>query len=514
MTGQSNPVGDPFDIDYVAHEMGHQFGGNHTQNNNCNRASSAAVEVGSGVTIMGYAGICAPNPVNNSIAMFGGYSMQEIAANVTNGTSSTCPTLTTLVPQVAPSANAGVDRIIPRSTPFVLVGTASDANTGNTLTYSWEQMDNAVATMPPVATATGGPAWIPLLPKTTPVRYMPNVNDVIANNSPVWEVLPSVARTLNFRFTVRDNVALGGCNGQDNMKVTVASNSGPFLVTQPNTAVSWPALSSQTITWNVAHTTASPVSCANVNILLSTDGGQTFPTTLIANTPNDGTQIVNLPNSPSITARIKIEGVNNIFYDLSNTNFTISASPSGVLLSAKAFLQGPFSSGLMSDDLRLSSLIPTTEPYTGLLFGHVGGGGETTTAGVLAITGNNAIVDWVMLELRSGTNSAQVIATRSVLIQRDGDIVDVNGVSPVSFPAAAGTYYVAVRHRNHLGCMAAVPVSLSATTTLLDFRTVSTYGSEAQLNMGGSNILWAGNVVGEKVCGIPDRTMIEILFLQ
>ena len=187
-------------------------------------------------------------------------------------------------------------------------------------------MDNAVVTMPPVSTNTGGPAWIPKLPSTSPVRWMPSIMDVIANNSPTWEVLSSVGRTYNFRVTVRDNLDNGACNGQDNMVVTVASNSGPFLVTQPNTAVAWPALSSQTINWDVANTTASPVSCANVNILLSTDGGQTFPTTLIASTPNDGTQTVTLPNSPTTTARIKIEGANNIFYDLSNTNFTISSS--------------------------------------------------------------------------------------------------------------------------------------------------------------------------------------------
>ncbi|MCB0769244.1 MAG: hypothetical protein KDC00_02435 [Flavobacteriales bacterium] len=325
VTGQSSPVGDPFDIDYVAHEMGHQYGGNHTQNNNCNRAGSAAVEVGSGITIMGYAGICAPNVGNNSIAMFGGYSMQEIAANVTAGTSSTCPTTESLSPQVAPTADAGPNRTIPRSTPFILTGSGADANGSNVLSYSWEQMDNAVATMPPTATNTGGPAWEPLLPKSTPVRYMPNLNAVIANTTPTWEVLSSVARTYNFRLTVRDNVADGGCNGQDNMVVTVNAASGPFLVTQPNTAVSWAGLSAQTVTWDVANTTASPVSCANVDILLSTDGGLTYPTTIITGTPNDGSQTITVPNQATTTARIMVRANGNIFYDISNTNFTITA---------------------------------------------------------------------------------------------------------------------------------------------------------------------------------------------
>lgn len=323
VTGSSAPVGDPFDIDYVAHEMGHQYGGNHSQNNNCNRSASAAVEVGSGITIMGYAGICAPNVANNSIAMFGGYSMQEIAANITTGTGSGCATLLPLV-NAQPTANAGANYTIPRSTPFILTGSGADANPGNVLTYSWEQMDNAVATQPPAATNTGGPAWVPLLPQTTPVRYMPNLPAVIANTTPTWEVLSSVARTYNFRLTVRDNNVGGGCAKQSNMVVTVNGTAGPFVVTAPNTAVTWTALTSQTVTWNVAGTTAAPVSCANVDILLSTDGGLTYPTVLAAATPNDGSQSILVPNVATTTARVMVRANGNIFYDISNADFTIT----------------------------------------------------------------------------------------------------------------------------------------------------------------------------------------------
>ncbi len=206
--------------------MGHQYGGNHSQNNNCNRAASAAVEVGSGITIMGYAGICPPDVAAHSIASFGGYSCRS-RGHITTGASSGCPT-TAPIPNSAPTALAGVDRTIPRSTPFILTASATDPNGGNVLSYSWEQMDNAVATMPPVATNTGGPAWVPLLPLSTPVRYMPNLPAVTANTTPTWEVLSSVARTYNFRLTVRDNVPAGGCNGQDNMVVTVSGTTGPF----------------------------------------------------------------------------------------------------------------------------------------------------------------------------------------------------------------------------------------------------------------------------------------------
>lgn len=185
------------------------------------------------------------------------------------------------------------------------------------------------------------------------------------------------------------------------------------------------------------------------------------------------------------------------FTSTATDNFCITSSAPEVLLAASAFMQGPYDAGtgLMDDDLRVGNWVPLTEPYTGLGFTHVLGGGESTTTAVLSVTGSNAIVDWVLLELRSGTNSATVIATRSALIQRDGDIVDVNGTSAVSFPVAAGNYYVALRHRNHLGCMAATLLALSSTATTMDFRTVSTFGAEAQLDIAGTKIMWTGNVM-------------------
>jgi hypothetical protein len=147
------------------------------------------------------------------------------------------------------------------------------------------------------------------------------------------EALSSVARTLNFRLTVRDNapyvsttpVKVGQTEFRD-MVVTVNAASGPFAVSVPNTAVTYAGGSTQTITWSVASTTAAPVSCANVKISLSTDGGQTFPTVLIASTPNDGTEALVIPNTPTTTARIKVEAVGNIFFDISNANFTISGA--------------------------------------------------------------------------------------------------------------------------------------------------------------------------------------------
>ncbi|MEK7253198.1 MAG: reprolysin-like metallopeptidase, partial [Bacteroidota bacterium] len=335
VTGRSAPIGDPFNVDYVAHEMGHQLGANHVQNNACNRNDATAVEPGSGSTIMGYAGVCTPNIQSNSDAYFNAISLGEIAAHVTSTAGNGCATSSTI--NNAPTANAGADYTIPKSTYFVLTGTGTDPDAGQTLTYCWEQMDNAAATMPPVATSTGGPAFRSLAPSSSLSRYFPNLTAIVNNTAQTWEVLPSVSRTMNFRFTVRDNKVGGGCTKEDNMVVTVSSTSGPFVVTAPNTAVSWAGGSTQTITWSVANTTASPVSAANVDILLSTDGGFTYPTTILSGTPNDGTQSVTIPNNPSTQARIMVRGSGKIFFDISNVNFTITSGsnpPLAVTLSS------------------------------------------------------------------------------------------------------------------------------------------------------------------------------------
>lgn len=328
ITGTTNPINDPYDIDYVAHEIGHQFGATHTFNNPCsgNRSSITAVEPGSGSTIMAYAGICSPNVQFNSDAYFHAVSIKQIWNTIQS--SATCATLTD-TKNAIPTAAAGSDVSIPKSTPFVLKGTATDADGTSGLTYNWEQIDNEVAVMPPVSSNSGGPMFRSLPSKTTPVRYFPDYATVLAGNTSTdWEVLPSVARAMNFSFTVRDNNAGGGGTARDDIKVTVV-DATPFSVSNQAT---WAQNTSRAITWVVGQSNVSPINCLKVNIKLSTDGGNTFPINLALNTDNDGEEQITLPTSVPDTenAVLLIEAVDNIFYNIT-PKFTVSSKPDFVL---------------------------------------------------------------------------------------------------------------------------------------------------------------------------------------
>jgi len=320
VTGSSVPVGDPFDIDYVAHEMGHQFSGNHTQYNDCNRNNGTAVEPGSASTIMGYAGICSPDVQPHSDAYFHSTNLIEMGTFIIGSGNSCAVQINN--GNTAPSLSSLTSRTIPKSTPFFLTASATDAN-GDPLTYCWEQWDNTGSDpQPPVSTNPVGPMFRSYEPVASPTRYFPKFSDVLAGIDDDWEELPSVTRDLKMRVLVRDNHVNGGCTSNLNMTVTVSATSGPFVVTSPNTAVILASGSTDVVTWNVANTTASPVSCANVDILISTDGGANF-TSLISNTPNDGSQTVTYPNVTSAECRIMVRSAGNVFYDVSDVNFLL-----------------------------------------------------------------------------------------------------------------------------------------------------------------------------------------------
>lgn len=345
VTGQNSPIGDPFYIDYVAHEMGHQYGANHSFNGvNGNRNGSTAYEPGSGSTIMSYAGIMgSDNLQSNSDPYFNQGSLDEISNYIFSGAGSGAPTATG---NTIPTVDAGASYTIPALTPFVLTGTGSDGD-GDALTYSWEQR-NLGASQAIVGQVDNGssPLFRVWNPTSAPTRYFPRYSNVLANTLPVGEIYPSTTRSMTFRLTARDNRAGGGAYAMDDTTVNTVATGSAFAVTSPNTAVTWTGGGNQTVTWDVAGTTGNGINTSLVDILLSTNGGNTFTTVLAAGTPNDGSETIALPNTPTSQARIMVRPVGNIYYDVSNVNFTIiggsSFNVSSVAPASASLVTAPF----------------------------------------------------------------------------------------------------------------------------------------------------------------------------
>jgi hypothetical protein len=364
-TSLNPPRGDIFDVDFVAHELGHQYGGRHTWNGSsgsCSAgqwASTAAMEPGSGTTIMAYAGICSTQNLQpNSDAYFHTISYTEIFNIITNGgpgngntvcgttapTGNTPPTIAALTPMT-----------IPERTPFQLTAAVTDINAGDVLTYMWENTDLGTRGAP---STTGDNGTAPLFrsfnPTTSPTRVFPSLTYILnnANVPPATitlppavgtyvpgEILPNPAsgtRVMNFRVTVRDNRVAGGGVRHAATTVTAQSTAGPFLV--DNITGPWTGGGTQAVTWQVAGTDAAPINTTQVNILVSTDGGYTF-TTLVANTPNDGNQTITVPSVATTQARVRVEAANgagigagNTYFDINDANFTINATGTPITL--------------------------------------------------------------------------------------------------------------------------------------------------------------------------------------
>jgi hypothetical protein len=349
-TGLSSPTSDFFWVQYVSHELGHEFGANHSFNaddsadgNVClpNRNGPTAYEPGGGSTIMSYTNLCGPHNVLQSFSdpMFNQGAYGEITSYIAAGGNCSANTSTGNTP---PTVNGGADRTVPVGTPFAISATSSDPN-GDSLTFSWEERDLGAAqpaTGPGSADNGASPIFRAFAPTTSPARQFPQAGALVSNVPAIGEQIPSVARTLHLRVTARDNRAGGGGVNSDDVNLTVTTAAGPFRVTSPDTNVAW--YGTHTVTWDVAGTTAAPVSCANVKISLSSDRGFSFPTVLLESTPNTGSAQVTLPNTPTTQARIKVEAIGSIFFDISNVDFEITGVqvPTNVHGTPSSFCEG------------------------------------------------------------------------------------------------------------------------------------------------------------------------------
>ena len=335
--GDATPEGDTFDIDYVAHELGHQFGGNHTFTHST-EDNAANYEPGSGSTIMAYAGITARDVQSNSDDYFHAVSIAQIQANMATKTCQTSAPIT----HGAPVVTAGANYTIPLSTPFALTGSATDSG-GGALTYCWEQYDEAIGVgnlcgdgavlgdsdCVPVSTKISGPVFRSYDPTASPTRYFPRMESVLAGLTTTAgaeiavEALSSVARTLNFRLTVRDNVATGGQTNFGNMTVTVANIAALNVTSQNTTGVVYPVASTQTVTWTSAGN-STITGGTNVDILFSNDNGATWAYTLATATPNDGSHTVTLPAGVSAAyCRFMVKASANIFFNVTTKAFAV-----------------------------------------------------------------------------------------------------------------------------------------------------------------------------------------------
>ena len=411
VTGSTTPTGDGFDIDYVAHEVGHAWGCSHTFNDNTNgscggnRSATHAYEPGSGTTIMAYAGICNPDNIQtHSNDYFHRTSLEQEYSYMVTGGGNACAAFIATGNTYNEMAAFNATYSVPYLTPFELISPViQDTSADTAYRYCWEEWDLGAAFDYSTGTpnATQGPSFHSFQPDTSRTRVFPAISYVLAGTTAYnGEKLPNTARTLAFRMSARSF-----WNGlgtlllpDDSIHLDVINTGAAFTVTAPATAASWAANSTQTVTWNVVNTNIAPINAANVDIYLSIDGGNTWPT-LIGTFPNTGTASITVPNvSTTNTARIKVKGSNNVFFNVNAGNFTITAAtgtisaggPTTFCAGGNVVLSANPSTGATYQWQFNGANIPgaTTATYTAIISGNYACIINGSTSNVIAVTVN------------------------------------------------------------------------------------------------------------------------------
>ncbi|MEE9304343.1 MAG: zinc-dependent metalloprotease family protein [Thiotrichaceae bacterium] len=326
ISGVSNPRNDSFNLDFVAHEIGHQFGATHTFNgvqglcSGSTRSARTAFEPGSGSTIMSYAGYCGgDNLQSNTDAMFHIGSIQQIRATVAEDRNSGCG-IDNNITNASPKVEAGVNHVIPAQTPFELVGEATDAE-GDALIYAWQQID--AGELSPVNSDRGDNAIFRVHPLSkNNTRSFPPIQNLLNHLSQRGENLPTQQRLMQFSLVVQDS---HNTTQSDAMSVLVQRTGSRFALNLPRSQYSLGG--TYKILWNVAGTDKAPVNCSSVDISLSVDGGYNFSQILGEDLPNMGEAWVTIPvTSPSTSqGRFKIRCSDNIFFAVSYRNFDVNS---------------------------------------------------------------------------------------------------------------------------------------------------------------------------------------------
>lgn len=415
--------------------------------------SSVTVNAAPVVSITGVSSICVGATTTLSPTSGGSWASSNAAvatvtgAGVVTGVSSGTATFT-FTSSLTGCSSAATSAITVSPTPIVSITGANNICVAATTTLSPTTGGNWASSNPAVATVTSG--------------------GVVTGVS---------AGTATFTFTLTAT----GCTSAATSLVTVN------------------ALPVATITG------ASSICIGSTTTLSPTSGGTwTSSAPAVATVTNGGVVTAVSAGTVTFTFTSSTTGCT------SAASATVTVAACNSLVAVKAFLGGAYNPGvdMMNDDLRAASLIPTAQPYNGVQYGDFSyTGTETIGGGVLSVTGVNAIVDWVLLELRSASNPATVVARKAALIQRDGDVVESsNGTSAVTFIGApAGNYYVVIRHRNHLGVMSSAAITLSGTIgTPVNFTSAATSNyqlsgalgsSHAQRTLAnGKRALWEGNM--------------------